>query len=227
MSMLVVGVTESAVLFAVDSRQYPSREDTVKKLFLVGKRGMLGHSGIGVIPSDEPQKQGSWDAAREVERIAGQVLPVLPAYPKDQFAAIGDEVLASLNAGLSKRSLSIEGQNPRLTIMFVDRDDGGRVFLARKEFRVISEQAEKGSWRHHAEEGETQVILDRLRHDRGLWWDAPPECPIGDRKPTAPTPAAFAAFINEVAGQSPLCAQKIGGPIRVATIDSGGARWLQ
>jgi hypothetical protein len=224
MSMLVVGVTASAVLFAVDSRQYPSGEDTVKKLFLVGKRGMLGHSGIGVIPSDKPQEQGSWDAARQVERIAGHVLA---AYPKDQFAAISAEVLASLNAGLSKRSLPIEGQNPRLTIMFVDRDDGGRVFLARKEFRVISEQADNGSWRHHSEEGETQVILDRLRTDRGLWWDVPPECPIGNRKPTAPTPAAFAAFINDVAGQSPLCAQKIGGPIRVATIESGGARWLQ
>jgi hypothetical protein len=67
----------------------------------------------------------------------------------------------------------------------------------------------------------------QVRTDRGLWWDVPPQCPIGNRKPAAPTPAAVAAFINDVAGQSPLCAQKIGGPIRVATIDKNGAHWLQ
>src|SRR4051812_24448578 len=134
MSMLVIGVTASAVLFAADSRQYPSGHDTVKKLFLVGKRAVLGHSGIGVIPSDSPE-QGAWDAPKEMARIAGQV-PV--AFPKGQFALISEEALKSLNDGLAKRSLPIDGQNSHLTIMFVDRDAGGRVFFARKEFKVLS-----------------------------------------------------------------------------------------
>ena len=224
MSMLVIGVTASAVLFAADSRQYPNGDATVKKLFLVGKRGMLGHSGIGVIPSDHPQAQGAWDAAKEIERIAGQV-PV--AYPQDQFDFISKETLKSLNAGLAKRSLPIDAQNPHLTIMFLDRDAGGRVFFAHKEFKVISVQAAGGWWRHHAEVGDTKVELDRVRADRGLWWDVPPDCPIGEHRPTAPTVAGLAAFINDVAGQSPQCSQKIGGTIRVATIDNTGARWLQ
>ncbi|SRR5258708_21727420 len=62
---------------------------------------VLGHSGLGVIPSDKPQEQGSRDAAKEIERIAGEV-PV--AFPKDQFDFISKEALKSLNAGLSKRS---------------------------------------------------------------------------------------------------------------------------
>jgi len=224
MSMLVVGVTASAVLLAADSRQYPSGQDTVKKLFLVGKRAVLLHAGIGVIPSDNPQEQGAWDAAKEVARIAGQVPAV---FPKDQFAFISEEALKSLNDGLAKRSLLIDGPNPQLTMMFVDRDAGGRVFFARKEFRVLSTRTGDHTWRHHAEAGETTVVLDRLRTDKGLWWDVPPQCPVGERKPTAPTPAGLAAFINAVAGQSPFCSQMIGGPIRVAIIDSAGARLLQ
>jgi hypothetical protein len=224
MSMLVIGVTATAVLFAADSRQYPNGNDTVKKLFLVGKRGMLGHSGIGILPSDKPVAQGSWDAEKEVERIAGQV-PA--AFPKDQFDFISKEVLKSLNAGLAKRSLPIDGTNPHVSIMFVDRDSGGRVFFARKEFKVVSVHASDGSWKHHAEQGEAQVVLDRVRTDRGLWWDVPRECPVGERKPAAPTVAGLAAFINDVAKQSPQCAQQIGGTVRVATSDSAGAHWLQ
>jgi len=59
---------------------------------------------------------------------------------------------------------------------------------------------------------------------RGVWWDVPPECPVGERKPAAPTAAGLAVFINDVAKQSPRCAQQIGGTIRVATIYSAGAR---
>ncbi len=223
MSMLVIGVTATAVLFAADGRQYPNGNDSAV-LFLV-VRGCSTHSGIGIIPSDNPEGQGSWDAAREVERIAGQV-PA--AFPKDQFVFISKEVLKSLNAGLAKRTLAIGGTNPHLSLMFVDRDAGGRVFFARKEFKVVSVHGANNSWRHHAEEREAQVMLDRIRTDRGLWWDVPPECAVGERKPTAPTAAGLAAFINDVAQQSPQCAQQsCGGTIRVANIDSAGARWLQ
>src|SRR5579862_8064034 len=93
--------------------------------------------------------------------------------------------------------------------------------------RWSSVRSADGKWAHHAEEGQAQVLLDRVRANGNLWWDVPPECPVGERKPAAPTAAGLAAFINDVAKQSPQCAQQIGGPIRVATIDSGGARWLQ
>jgi hypothetical protein len=171
MSMLVVGVTASAVLMAADSRQFPSGRDTVQKLFLAGRRSLLGHSGIGVIPSGHPEKDGVWDAAIEVERIA-KVLP--SAYPKDQFAFISDAILKSLNDGLAKRPLAIDSQNAQLTIMFVDRDAGGRVFFARREFRIISVNGGGNTFRHHAEAGEPNIVLDRVRTDRGLWWDVPP-----------------------------------------------------
>jgi hypothetical protein len=220
MSMLAVTVTASAVLFAADSRQFPSGEDGVQKVFLVGTRALLGHSGVGIIPGDDDSR---WDAAAEVGRIAGGVPAVAP---REKFAFITRDLLQSLNAGLAKRSLPIGRNDVRLTIMFVSRDPDGTVYLARQEFRVFATGAGEGKFRHHAEAQEPSVIIDSLRAKAGLWWDAPSECPVM-RMPTAPTPAAFTTFINGVGGQSTECSRLIGGRIRVATIDRNGARWLQ
>jgi hypothetical protein len=223
MSMLVVVVTSGAVLMAADSRQSPSGKDTIQKLFLVGGRAVLGHSGIGVLPFDNPQN-GAWDAAVEAEGVSKRVHG---GDARSQFDFIRLELLKSFNNGLARRSLEIGGDSPKLAIMFINRDSDGRVFLAREELKVVSKPLGNNKWRHHAEAGGTQILIDGQRADRGLWWDVPPECPARERRPAAPTPVAISAFINAVARQSPICTQKIGGLIRVATIDDVGARWLQ
>jgi len=63
--------------------------------------------------------------------------------------------------------------------MFVDRDTGGRVFFARSEFKVASVRWADGKWAHHAEQGQAQLLLGRVRATGNLRWDVPPECPVG------------------------------------------------
>jgi hypothetical protein len=144
-----------------------------------------------------------------------------------QFDFIRGELLKSVNAGLARRSLEIGGSNPHVAIMFVHRDSGGRVFFAREEVRVVSMRLADKRWRHHAEASATQILVDAPHPDRGLWWDVPAECLVGERRPAAQSNAGISAFINDVAGQSPACRQQIGGPVSVAIIDNAGARWLQ
>ena len=213
MSMLVVVVTSSAVLMAADSREFPSRRDTTQKLFLIGNRAVLGHGGIGVIPFDNP-RGGPWNAAVEAEDVSKRV-PDGDA--KRQFDFIQSELLKSLNSGLASRSLKIGGDNPKLDIMFINRDSDGRVFFARQELKVVSTPLGNNRWRHHTEAGGVQIMIDGRRADRGVWWDVPPECPVGEREPTASTPATISAFINSVARQSGTCTQMIGGLIRLTT----------
>jgi len=219
----VLVMTSSAVFMAADSRQYPSGKDTIQKLFVVPGHAIVGHSGIGVIPFGDPQN-GAWDAAVEVERISKRVPD---GDGRHQFDFIRLELLKSLNNGLARRSREIGRRSPKLAVMFVSRDSSGRVFFAREETTVVSTPLGNDQWRHHAEAGRTQIVIDRQRADRGLWWDVPPECPVGERRPNAPTPASIAAFIDDVARQSAACTQMIGGRVRVATIDNGGARWLK
>jgi hypothetical protein len=223
MSMLVVGVTAYAVFIAADSRQYPSGKDTVQKVFLVGKRAILGHEGIGVIPFDSAQP-GAWDASDEVERISKRV-PHVRA--RNQFDFIRSELHKSINAGLARRSLEIDGSNLHLAIVFIHRDSDGKVFIAREKIEVVSTRLADKRWRHHAEPGAPQILINAKHADQGLWWDVPEECPVGPRMPAALTTAAISAFINNVAVQSRMCSQKIGGPVRIAIVDDTGAGGLQ
>jgi hypothetical protein len=223
MSMLVIGVTAYAVLMAADSRQYPNGKETVQKVFLVGKRAMVGHSGIGVIPFDSA-RPGAWDASDVVESISKRVPDILG---RAQFDFIRSELLESINAGLARCSLEIGGSNPHVAIMFAHRDADGQVFIAREEIKVVSTSLADKRWRNHAEASAPQILTNAKHADRGIWWDVPPGCPVGQRMPAAPTNAAISAFINDVAVQSPVCSQKIGGPVRVAIVDDAVARWLQ
>lgn len=207
---------------AADSRQYPSGADNVKKVFLVGKTAILGHVGIGIIPFNGPQS-GAWDAAKAVESLANRT-PV--ETPKDEFRFIGRELLRSLNQGLLRRSEEISGINPHLAIMLVVRDREGRAFLFRQEFKVVGTALSGKTWRYHAEAAPVQVIVDGKSGASGIWWDVPTDCPVGVRRPVAPTHAAISTFISSVSQQNEHCRQQIGGAVRAAVVDGAGARWL-
>ncbi len=129
MSMLLCIVTPIAVYLGADSRQYPNGIDTVQKVFLVGTDAIVGHSGIGAI--------GSWDAAKEVGRIAATT-------PQAAFAEQADYIdahaLKSLNAGLARYfdAPAGLGKNPHLTIMLVKRDSKGRSYFICRDFKIVS-----------------------------------------------------------------------------------------
>jgi hypothetical protein len=223
MSMLLCIVTPIAVYLAADSRQYPSGADTVQKVFLVGRDAIVGHSGIGVI--------GSWDAAKEVGRIAATAPN---ATFEEQLGFVQEQVLKSFNAaleGYSGDSGSL-GNNPHLTIMLVKRDSTGRAYFARQEFNVVSTALGSNRWAHHAEAAPIQRLVNGETARTDAWWDVPPECPVA-------TPLHFdspeggliwissiSTIIRGVAGQSAYCSQLIGGPIRAAISEADGARWL-
>jgi hypothetical protein len=225
MSMLLCVVTPIAIYLAGDSRQYPNGVDTVQKVFLVGKNAMVAHGGIGII--------GSWDAAREVGRIAAATPNV--AF-EEQLAFIKTEALKSLNLALERYAgnpSSLE-HDPHLTIMVVKRDSTGRTYFVRQEFKVVSTTLSPSGWAYHAEAAPSQRLVDGASPKTSVWWDVPPECPVsqssihfdGDSSRVLISPAWLAAIIKSVAAQSPRCSQLIGGPIHAAISDAKGARWL-
>jgi hypothetical protein len=110
--------------------------------------------------------------------------------------------------------------------MFVARDLEGRAFLFQQEFKVVGTALLDKTWRYHADAAPAQVIVDGKGGASGMWWNVPPECPVGVRRPVAPTHVAISAFINDVSQQSERCRRQIGGPVRVAVVDGAGARWL-
>lgn len=217
MSMVVCLVAQAAIYMAADSRQYPSGADTVQKVFLVGRDAMLGHSGIGLIPSDGPSG-GTWDAAKEVGRIAAST-PM--GTFQEQLAFIQREVLKSFNTGLQQRSGEINGDHPHLAIMFVKRDSNGQGYCTHQVFSVVSTPLENQKWSHWAE-----AVPAEPPRTSGIWWDAPSECPVSLNSRAGPIRAALSAFIQEVAEQSDYCRQVIGGAIRIAVADDMGARWI-
>ena len=224
MSMVVCIVAQAAIYMAADSRQYPSGADTVQKVFLLGRDGMMGHSGIGVIPYDD--NSGRWDAADEVGKIASRTPD---GTIQEQLAFLTKEVLASLNAGLLKRSAEISGDHPQLAIMLVKLSSKSGAACAHQAFTIVSTPLANNRWRHRAIADASEPLHTPAQNgvnSAGIWFETPPECPVGARRPAAPTYAAISAFIMSVAGQSDYCRQMIGGPIRVAVSDENGARWM-
>lgn len=225
MSMLLCIVTPIAIYLAGDSRQYPNGVDTVQKVFLVGKNAMVGHGGLGVI--------GSWDAAREVGRIAAATPNV--AF-EEQLVFIKAQALKSLNLALETYAgnpSSLEN-DPHLTIMLVKRDSTGRVYFIRQEFKVVSTALSPNGWAYHAEAAPIQRLVNGVSPKTGVWWDVPPECPVSqssvqfDADPSRVLISLswLSAIVKGVAAQSARCSQLIGGPIHAAISDAKGARWL-
>ena len=222
MSMLLCVVTPLAVFMAADSRQYPSGADTVQKVFLVGKDAIVSHGGIGVIPHDG----GSWDAAEELKRIAAATAS---GTFQEQFNFIRQQVMSSISVALRHYTARFSN-NPHFTIMLAKRNSAGRTYFARQEFKLISTESSPDKWIHRVEANPVQTLVDGETARSGVWWDVPPECRVTPPPKIDLSPkAAFdsiSGIIRVVAGQSAYCTQMIGGPIRAAISDAGGARWF-
>jgi hypothetical protein len=225
MSMLLCIVTPLAIYMAADSRQFPSGEDSVQKLFLVGKDAVVAHSGIGVIPGAGTQGK-AWDAAEEIRRLASEV--VLGTFD-EQLTVIENRAKLSLGGALTHYPGSL-ADDAHLAIMFAKRDSQGRTYVAHLRLNVVSLSAGTNRWTHRVEPGPREIVVNGETGRSGIWWDVPKECEVA--RPTSidlsPNAAfnSLASIIRGVAAQSNYCGQMIGGPIRAAIGDAAGVRWI-
>jgi hypothetical protein len=225
MSMLLCIVTPLAIYMAADSRQFPSGEDNVQKLFLVGKDAIVAHSGIGVIPSGGTEGK-AWDAAGEIRQIASKVVP--GTFDK-QLTTIENRAKSSLAEALNHYPGRL-ADDAHLAIMFAKRDSQGRAYMAHLRLNVVSLSDGTDRWTHRVEAGPREIVVNGETGRSGIWWDVPKECAVVPSAGTDLSPnAAFnslAGIIRGVAAQNNYCGQMIGGPIRAAISDAAGVRWI-
>lgn len=228
--MTLVLATASAVFVAGDSRQSVTLDDTIQKVFLVGNDALIAHAGVGVIPDAGPQGE-PWDAAAELRTIAAETTAGSFAH---QLREITEKLETSFANALSRFDEIIRTDPPaKIDIFFAKRNADGRVSVALQEFYVRSLQKADVKWQHRLELGELQIMLNdtKLADDAiRTYWSVPPGCAVNSSS-APPIPRENIAswirdLIRSVANQSPQCTAQIGGPIRIATVDSEGARWL-
>ena len=230
MTILFVLATPGSVFLAGDSRQFPTRDDTRKKVFLVGKDALIAQGGVGVIPSVRPDG-GPWDA---LSTLNGIVDRTGAAEFGKQLEFIAKEFGERFADVLSRFHEVIRREPPaKIDMFFVKRTSNRRVYVAYQEFHVRSKEDPGGRWQHEMELGVPQIKLDgiKLRNEAiRTYWSAPFGCAVETRKAGPINRGQEAAWITKlvrgVAAQSEQCSAQIGGTIRVATVDNKGARWL-
>ena len=224
MSMLLCIVTPLAIYMAADSRQFPSGDDSVQKLFLVGKNAIVAHSGIGVIPGGGTQER-AWDAADEIRQIASKTVP---GTFDEQLTSLENRAKVSLGEALSHYPGRL-ADDAHFSIMFAKRDSQGRAYMAHIRLNVVSLSAGTDRRTHRVEAGPREIVVNGETGRSGIFWDVPKECAVLPISTGFSPNAAFnslAAIIRGVAAQNSYCGQVIGGPIRAAIADAAGVRWI-
>ena len=228
MTMILVLATASAVFIASDSRLARTLDDTRQKVYLIGNDAIIGQTGVAVIPDGGPQGE-PWDANAELSQIA---VGIPGGTFDEQLGAITGELETSFAGALSRFDEFIRTDPPaKIDLFFAKRSAGGNVYVAHQEFHVRSLQKDGGKWQHRLELGARQIKLNDIKlGDEAIraYWSVPQGCAVDTS--TAPPKENVAGWIRDlirsVANQSPQCTAQIGGPIRIATVDSEGARWL-
>jgi hypothetical protein len=219
-TMLLVIVTPLAIYMAADSKQYPSGDNT-EKIFLVGNDAIVMHSGIGLIPRAGESGQ-AWDAATEFRKSAESA----PAGSfHQQLDYFRERVFGSFIQALARYSGAIP-PDKKLTFMLAKRRDE-RTYVACQELPLTSRVISADRWSHRSELPAASILADGWENRNYTWWDIPVGC-----KMVSPdfsggfSLVTISKVFKDVAAQSDMCSRQIGGPIRAATSDDIGARWL-
>jgi hypothetical protein len=228
MTMIFVLATAGAVFVAGDSRQFPTLADTRQKVYLVGEDALIAQAGIGVIPSVEPNRP-AWDALAVLRDIAGKTGS---GSFREQFNLIMTEYGANFTIALSRYPEIIRTDPPsKIAIFFAKRASDRRVHIGIQEFHVQSSVHAGGKWEHNMQLGARQVKLDGIilaENQIQAYWSVPHGCSVDAVRsiPKGGEAVWIAALMRRVSAQSSECTAQIGGPIRIATVDSAGAHWL-